>query len=287
MPQMISQLNSTVSVMAKSFYSHELYRDVFRNWRGFSSPFLLLVVMLLLIPVICVWSWRIQQIDVKALLQSGTRSPNTLSLILSQLPEITIENGQASIEEPQPFNIYSSNKEHILGIIDTTGSTQSLDGTNAIFLITKNELLIVLETDQEIRYRFQPHQEKFIINKQTMGQIAEHFKSFSRWFLPLIAYPIFILSYTAYTLVQALFYAIIAVILFPLLKKRCNLKEGTRLAIVASIPALMVEMFFLLYPYYIKSHHNMIVFTLSLGYFLFACWSNTQPTTAPPQKKKK
>lgn len=277
-------LNHTSSVFLRSFYSKTLYREVYQHWHGFGAAFLLLMVMLLLIPVIGTWNWRIQQIDVKSLFQTGSRSQNILAAIVTQLPEITIENGQASIQEEQPFYIYSPNKERIIGTIDTTGGTHSTLGTDAMFLITKHEMVILMETGQEIHYNFQPIQKKYVVNRQSIPEIFDNLKTFTRWFLPLIAYPILALSYTVLTFIQCLFLGLIGVLLLPILKLPCNLKEGTRLAVVAAIPALLIEMFFLLFPYYIKSHHNLIVFGLSLGYFLFACWSNAPGTNSYKKK---
>ncbi len=76
-----------------SFFSTSLYRDVAVNWRGTCFPYLLLLLAVCWIPgMINFQNWVSHSMEIEA------------PKIISQVPVITVADGEASIEEPEPCN---------------------------------------------------------------------------------------------------------------------------------------------------------------------------------------
>ena len=77
-----------------SFFSRTLYQSVARRWQGIGSLYLLIVSALVVLPI----TMQIRE---------GYTSfiEEELPLYLDDLPELTIENGQASTPEERPYII--------------------------------------------------------------------------------------------------------------------------------------------------------------------------------------
>ncbi len=120
-----------------SFFSKSLYRDVAKNWRGLGLRYLLSLLALCLIPQVMT-----VQSDLTAYLNS--EAPK----IVRQFPTVTVRNGAASINKPQPYFIRDEKTGKPLMIIDTTGSISSLKGTTAIVLLTKKMLIVRKDADE-------------------------------------------------------------------------------------------------------------------------------------------
>ena len=65
-----------------------------------------------------------------------------LPLYLDDLPELTIENGQASTPEERPYIINDKGTTEPFIVVDTTGQYTDLDQTSAAVLITADRISI-------------------------------------------------------------------------------------------------------------------------------------------------
>lgn len=112
-----------------SFFSQPFYDDVARRWRVAPWVYLFLLLML---------SWS----AIWAFIWVGTKAAwPEIQQIIDQVPEITIEDGKASVDEPQPYEI-TDEAGTVIAVIDTTGETTSLEelGDDTLVLLTETHL---------------------------------------------------------------------------------------------------------------------------------------------------
>lgn len=112
-----------------SFYSKPFYRDVAQNWQGRGFLYVLFLVTLLTL------------VSIFSAFAARTAFIAAVQPMVAQLPTITIEKGQASIDKPEPFYVKDKEGKDIL-IIDTTGKVTSFENTTAEALLTKTQLVI-------------------------------------------------------------------------------------------------------------------------------------------------
>src|SRR6185312_13440089 len=114
--------------LAMACYSKSLYRAIGHQWRGWGLLYLLILALLCSLP----FAYRLAQ-DVTGL------TTNAVLPLVAQLPTITIQQGQVTIDKTEPFFINNSDNTRALAIIDTTGATK-LENTTAFVLLSKNNL---------------------------------------------------------------------------------------------------------------------------------------------------
>ncbi len=120
---------SIIHIPVLSFFSKELYIDVGQNWKGVNFLYLLLLLAVCLIPTM---------IKIHADVTDFVN--NEAPVIVNQVPEIAITDGQVSIKETQPYYIKDPDSDKILAIIDTTGQIESLENTDALCLLRLKHL---------------------------------------------------------------------------------------------------------------------------------------------------
>ena len=129
---------SIIHLPVLSFFSKDLYRDVGLNWKGICFGYLFIFLAICWIPIM-----------VKIHTGFSAFVKNDAPPIIDQIPEITITDGQVSIEEPQPYFIKDPDNNDILAVIDTTGTITSPSDANAFFLLTEN--MMITQTEFETR----------------------------------------------------------------------------------------------------------------------------------------
>ena len=117
---------SIIHVPVLSFFSKDLYRDVCYNWKGSGFVYLLLLLS------VC---WIAPMVKLHVGLSDFV--DNEAPKMVTQIPVITIVEGKASIDEPQPYYIQEPETGENLIVIDTTGTITSLEGTEVFALITE------------------------------------------------------------------------------------------------------------------------------------------------------
>ncbi len=170
------------------------YHDVARNWGGVGFLYLVLVLTLTWIPVLITWHIRL-----------NTAIEEELPKFLKDVPPITIKNGKVSSPVEQPYKIVDKKDNNkTIFVLDTTGEINSLDQTDALFLLTATKM-----------HQRDPNTGKIQIHDLTPVQdfsldgdkIQEWAETYGKWVAPL-AYPFVMIG----SLIRALIIILIAAI---------------------------------------------------------------------------
>ena len=113
-----------------AFFSKDLYTDVALNWNRTCLGYLFLLL------AVC-WIPRTMKINS----QFADFMDTEAQKLIFQVPTITIKDGTASIDEPEPHYIYDIEKGKTLAAIDTTGQSTSLDDVDALVLLTVDKIM--------------------------------------------------------------------------------------------------------------------------------------------------
>jgi hypothetical protein len=253
-----------------SFFSSELYRDVGLNWKGVAYGYLFLLLAICTIPGM----FKVQRglsnfIDKQA------------PQFVSQVPKITIEKGEVSIEEKQPYYIMlpdcnNSDSNKVAAIIDTTGQIQSLDNTDAFVLLTKNKILS-RQSPTEIRMYDLSQVKHFVLEQSTIMRWLDIIKKL----LAPILYPFVLASSFIFRIIQSLIYAAIGLAFASWCKTKLPYLSLIRLSVVAMTPCIIIRTIFESASIKIPLP-GLWFFLLTMG-FLFcgvkACSQINEPTT--------
>ena len=156
--------------------------------------------------------------------------------IISQVPTITFIDGTASTDAPQPYYINDPDSGDVLAIIDTTGQITSLEGTEAIALLRKNDVLFKKSKLEARTFDFAK------ITRFTLDQnVITNWLNIAKTFLvPIVFISALVVSYL-FRIVQALIYAAVG----TLFVSKCNAQipyvSVLRLAVVAVTPCIIVK----------------------------------------------
>jgi hypothetical protein len=248
---------STVHPLYLSFYSKALYRDVGRNWGKVSFLYLFLLLAVCSIPIM----FRVHS-AVSDYLHS--EAPK----IVKQVPVITISKGIASVNEQMPYIIRDPQKGTPLAIIDTTGKTDSLKGSDAVVLLTKTKLF----------FRRSPADTRTLdlseIDTLTIDQttLYEWIETFLEYFI-YVFYPFALLLSFLFRTAEALIFGAIGMLFAKNRGVPMRYQATLSLAVVSMTPAIILDT---LYNY---ADVNiplwwLINFLIATGYLFFAVKAN-------------
>lgn len=207
-----------------AFFSRPLYQDVALRWKGVAFGYLLLLLALCWIPgAIRIHNSFASFVDEEA------------PLIIEQVPDITIIDGQAFIDQPQPYTIYDPETGETLVVIDTTGTITSLEQTDARALVTARQAIFQKSAIETRSFSFEN------VDRYTLDQekITRWLGTVKTW-AALALYPLCILGSFAYRIVQVLIYACIGLLLTSLCKGKLPFEALLRLSVVAITPAIII-----------------------------------------------
>lgn len=222
---------SIFHIPALAFFSKDLYSNVALHWKGTCLGYLLLLLIICLIPPMV--SFRAGLIYFAEI-----EAPK----IISQVPTITFIDGTASTDAPQPYYINDPDSGNVLAIIDTIGQITSLEGTEAIALLRKNDVLfkkseIFKESKLEARTFDFAKITRFTLDQNVITNWLNIAKTF---LVPIVFISALVVSYL-FRIVQALIYAAVG----TLFVSKCNAQipyvSVLRLAVVAVTPCIIVK----------------------------------------------
>jgi hypothetical protein len=159
--------------------------------------------------------------------------------IVRQIPEITITEGRASINEPQPHIIIDETGKPAI-IIDTTGQYKTLQGTKAFMLLKQTELNIRM--DETIK----------VFDLSAIDNLRIDQMRIYRWMATVnntamfILYPFTLLFSFLFFAVQAIAFAAIGMIYNRKLNIALSFQALIRLSVIALTPAVILETIFLI-----------------------------------------
>jgi hypothetical protein len=207
-----------------AFFSRALYRDVALNWKGTAFGYLLLLLALCWIPGIVILHRGVAEfVDLEA------------PKLVSQLPEITITNGELSIDEPEPYTISDPDTGEVVVVFDTTGTITSLEEAEALGLVTRTQVTFQKNAFETRTFNFS-EVDSFVL---TQDRIYGWLDAGKRFAAPVL-YPLCVLGAFVYRVLQALLYAAIGLLIARILKAERSYDELLRLAVVAVTPAILV-----------------------------------------------
>lgn len=207
-----------------AFFSQALYRDVALRWKGVALGYLLLLLILCWIPgAIKIHRSFAYFVDEEA------------PLVIEQVPEITIIDGQAFIDEPQPYTIRDPETGAPLVVIDTSGTITSLEQTEARGLVTARQAIFQKNAIETRSFSFETV-DRYTLNQEKITHWLDISKN---WAAPVL-YPFCVLFSFAYRLVQALIYACIGLFIAYLCKGKLPFDALLRLSIIAMTPAIII-----------------------------------------------
>ena len=207
-----------------AFFSKELYRDVARNWKGAAFGYLFLLLALCWIPL-------------ATSLHQGLAGfvDREAPKLVSQIPEMTITDGEMSIDEPEPYFIRDPDTGAALVVIDTTGQITSLADTEAVGLVTKNAGTFEKNAYETRIFSFQDI-DHFVL---TQGKIYGWLDIVKRFAAPVL-YPFCVLGVFVYRILQVLLYAAFGLLIARIVKTELSYDSLLRLSVVAVTPAIIV-----------------------------------------------
>ncbi len=216
---------SILHIPVLSFFSKDLYRDVGLNWRGTCFGYLLLLLAVCWIP------WMVQ-------VHTGLNEfvKNEAPKMVSQIPTITIKDGIASIDEPQPYYIMHPDSNDIAGIIDTAGTITTLADSNAFALITETEVIFKEDDLQTRTFSFEDIKD-FTLNH---AKLNKWLSTFQKLAVPVMYPSVLAFSYV-YRIIQALIYAAVGLLFAYGFKTKIEYPAMLRLAVVAVTPAIIIN----------------------------------------------
>ncbi len=236
-----------------AFYSRPLYRDVKQHWGKFSFLYLLFLV------AICYLPWAVRtQINI-------THTINWVKPWITQMPTITVIDGEASVNETMPYEIKDPKSGQVVAIIDTSNTITSFKNTTANFLLTKKQLLI--KTNSVIKtYDLSTITDSTYDQQQISAFLPKmHYAIF-------VIYPFAVMLYFLQGVIEALCYAGLAKLF---INTNLSYKELCCLAAVALTPKfILVTVLGLLgisFPY-----KWILYFALGMGYVFFAVGANLE-----------
>jgi len=212
-----------IQLFIGSFYNPETYRDVVKNQKGKVFGYLVFLVLLCSIPLMVSIINGVKNFMV----DDG-------AFIISQVPEIKINNGIVSIDKESPCFIKSKAGETIIviDVSDSAGITE-LQGTAKV-LLTKNKLIALQKENETRSYDLTP-----IKNFSLNPQIINEWYSYA-WIVYVIIFAGILIALFIYRLVQALINGILGLIISAILRINLDYSSLLYIAIVAITPVAVI-----------------------------------------------
>lgn len=245
-----------------SFFSKLFYRDVGQNWFGTGLLYLFFLAIVINIPLI----YRYYE--------EGQAVISHLNPYITQVPTITLEKGEVSIDSPSPQFIKDQQSGEVIAIIDTSGQYTSLENQPAKVLLTKNQLFVKWD-EHANTYDLTSHHDGVYTQERIRGLI-----NFFGNTLVVVTY--FVVAFILF------FWCALAALLFAGIVKLAthttlSFKTLVRLAAVGLTPAVILAMifrfFFIQIPFI-----WLLYLAISLAYLFYGMEANKQ-TAAPVDKQ--
>ncbi|HVQ37851.1 MAG TPA: DUF1189 domain-containing protein [Pyrinomonadaceae bacterium] len=247
-----------------SFFSKSLYKDVGKNWRGTGLLYLFLLLALVWIPTVIKG-----QLGISAWVNGESKE------ITKQIPAITISKGQVSTDVPTPHIIKDPKTAEDIAIIDTSGTYQNLDSSDAKLLLTKSKLIVRRRATDSQTYDLSGVQSFSLDQAKVDGWLA----TTKTWFTPIV-YPLALISSFIFRAIQILIYALVGLGFARMLKTNLDFKALMRLSAIAITPVLLLNLLFEFVPGRIPGWFILGII-VALGYLFFGVKANADVEDVP------
>jgi hypothetical protein len=243
-----------------AFYSGRLYRDAAQNWKSYSFLYLFFVVALMSTAT---------TLHLHATMKTAIQS--TARAFIEQVPVITLNEGNLSIDAQEPYIIIDPENGRAAVIIDTTGQFTSLDDSEAVVLLTQNRMF-VKKSHHETRILDLSGIEDFQLDQGTLIQWLDIFQS---WFA-VVLFPFVLVGSFFYKVFQVLVYALIGLIICKLIQIDLPFHALLSTAVIALTPALVISLILSILNL-TPPMWKFLTFLLTLGFLVFGLRANRSP----------
>ena len=227
-----------------SFGSQRFYRDVASNWRGAAFALLLVLALLIALKMALFISSELSNFD-------RVYAPG----YVSQLPTITVNNGQASTPQAIPYMITEPTSGRPVLMIDTSRTQVDTSANQAIVFLTRTHLAYRKSPDETKLYDLS-QLDDMVITQESAHRFIDFMATWLGWILaPFIFLGVYVLR-----LIVALVYAVIGLLICIPMRVSLPFEAMLALAMVTAAPVVVTEFLFSLF----SSGFN-IPWLLSLG----------------------
>lgn len=247
-----------------SFFSKSLYRDVGKNWRGTGLLYLAVLLALVWIPTM-----------IKGHLQMSKWVDGDSKEITKQIPAVTISNGQVSTDVTTPHFIKDPKTGDTIAIIDITGEYETLENTDAKFLLTKSKVIVSKSGNRSETYDLSGVQSFYVDRSHVEGWLT----SARQWLFPVL-YPLALIFSFIFRAVQVLIYALIGMLFAKILNANLDYKTLMRLAAISITPVILLNLLLEFVPIKIP-WWSLIVIVIALAYLFLAVKVNAEAEPVP------
>lgn len=243
-----------------SFFSGDFYRYISNEKTGTGFLYLFILLAIYVVPTVF-----------KA--ESGFEDfiQNEAPKIITQVPEITISNGRASIEEPQPYTIIDPDTNKPLVVIDTTGQVTSLQNTEARVLLTKT-YVIYEKNEYETRTYDLSDVGNLVINQAFINDWI----AIAQGYFIVVLYPFILLGLFIAQIIRMLIYAVLGMVFVKMLKASNDYSSLLRLSVIAFTPVIIMQAIVEIMEIPIPAS-GLIFFLIAMMYLLFGVSSSRSP----------
>lgn len=244
-----------------SFFSKDFYRYISNEKNGTGFIYLFLLLVLCVIPV---------TLEVEKVV--NTYIDNESGQLISQVPEITIANGEASIEEPQPYFITDPENGKPIIIIDTTGEITSLGDTEAKILISKTFTLYEKSEHETRKYDLVDVQD-YVLNQSKIN----NWLAIAKEYFFVCLYPFILFGAFLWRIIQTLVYAVIGLIFVNILGSYNSYGSLLRLSVISITPIILIDTIFVTMLGIEIPFSGILFFLGAMAYLYFGvkCSKNT------------
>lgn len=267
-----------------SFFSRDLYRDVYLQWRGMAFPYLLLLNVILITPGVFYVLWMVNTTLFTADDRLDPLIHAIIEEVIIQIPPMEWEEGvmSASVEQPHIISMTVDGETFPFAIIHEEGQIKDLYESEAFMLITKDAAHIQEQNGKiETRYWKEFGDDFFRLdqdNARFFSQEAVEWTIANRYWL----YAIFgVAGWAAtmsvmvlYRIFQALIFGGIGLVIASIMKVKLEYADAVRIACIAITPGIMVD---LILSLILGNGISIPIFlAITIGYLVFAMHSNRQ-----------
>jgi hypothetical protein len=215
------------------------------NWKGIGMIWLLLLMLACWTPL-----YIQMQVGLNTYVDQHGKA------LASQFPTITIADGKATVDAPQPLTIVEPASGEVIGVIDTTGQINSLADTEARVLMTASEVMFQKNAIENRSMSFDQI-DQFTLDAAKVESILQVCAKYGPLVLTVFAAFFVFLS----RLFQMLVYALVGLIFVNKLSVNLSFAALMRLALAAMTPTLIVNTLVVFLPFSIPFHGllNLIV----------------------------
>ena len=227
-----------------SFGSQSFYRDVASNWRGAAFGLLLILALLIALKMALFINSELSNFD-------RFYAPG----YISQLPTITVNNGEATTPQAIPYMITEPTSSRPVLMIDTSREQIDTSANQAIVFLSRTHLAYRKSPDETKLYDLSQLDDMVVTQES-----AHHFIDFMANWLGWILAPFIFLGVYVLRLLLALAYAVIGLVVGIAMRVSLPFEAMLALAMVTAAPVVVTEFIFSLF----SSGFN-IPWLLSLG----------------------